>query len=117
MRIRTGPGTNYKIIGKLKKGSTVNIISTKSNWGKISNNKGWICLDYCKKIQDNKRTPGVYIVTASALRVRTGPGTQYKIKTKVYKNSKQVIDYTKNNWGHLLNNKGWICLDYCKRKL
>lgn len=58
---------------------------------------------------------GNYKVTASALRVRSGPGTNYKIIKNVYRNSIQSIDYIEGNWGHLSNNTGWICLDYCNK--
>ena len=60
-------------------------------------------------------TAGNYQVTASALRVRSGPGTNYRIIKNVYRNSIQNIDYTNGNWGHLSNNMGWICLDYCNK--
>ena len=113
LRIRKGPGTTYKIVGRLKKGTKISINRIKDNWGHLSNNRGWIYLGYCKKIKIIKYSSGTYKVTASALRVRSGPGTNYKIKSRVYKNSIQKIDYTKGNWGHLTNNTGWICLDYC----
>lgn len=46
--IRSGPGTNYSIVGGLENGSRVKILAKKENqgmtWGKIS--QGWISLDY-----------------------------------------------------------------------
>lgn len=113
LRIRKGPSINYKIVGKLKKGSRVSVNTIKGDWGHLSNNRGWIYLGYCKKIKIINYSSGVYRITASALRVRTGPGTNYRIKSRVYKNSKRRINYTRGNWGHLANNAGWICLDYC----
>lgn len=115
LRIRKGPGTNYKIAGRLKKGSRVSINYTNDSWGHLSNNKGWIYLGYCKKVNTFNYTSGRYKVTASALRVRTGPGTNYRIKKRVYRNSIQRINYTRGNWGHLSNSSGWICLDYCRK--
>ena len=44
--IRENPGTNYKEVGKLPNGATVEILEVKGNWGRID--KGWICLDYVK---------------------------------------------------------------------
>ena len=115
LRIRKGPGTKYKITGRLNKGSRVNINYTNGSWGHLSNKKGWIYLGYCKKVNTVNYSSGNYKVTASALRVRTGPGTNYKIRTRVYRNSVQRINYTRGNWGHLSNGCGWICLDYCKK--
>ena len=44
--IREGAGTNYKDVGKLYNGDSVEILEVKDNWGRID--KGWICLDYVK---------------------------------------------------------------------
>ena len=115
LRIRIGPGTNYRTVSKLAKGSRVTINKINGSWGHLSNNKGWIYLGYCRKANSKNYSSGLYRVTASALRVRTGPGTNYRIKTRVYRNTRQKIDYTRKNWGHLSDGAGWICLDYCKK--
>jgi len=48
LRIRSGAGTNYKIVGVLYNGAKVEILETKTvngtQWGRIT--KGWICMDY-----------------------------------------------------------------------
>ena len=48
LRIRSGAGTSYKIVGVLYNGAKVEILETKTvngvQWGRIS--KGWICMDY-----------------------------------------------------------------------
>lgn len=49
LRIRSGPGTSYKQVGKLYEGDEVEILETatvgKNEWGRIT--EGWICLtDY-----------------------------------------------------------------------
>lgn len=121
LRVRAGAGTNYRIVTKLSNGSRQGVDYTQGNWGHLMNDAGWICLDYCRKITVDS-TPvqsgygaGSYQVTASALRVREGHGTNYRIVTKIYRGSKQGVDYTVGNWGHLMNNAGWICLDYCRK--
>lgn len=48
--IRAGAGKNYKIIGGLMNNAVVSIASTKSNWGKLADRSGWICLDFVKKV-------------------------------------------------------------------
>ena len=121
LRIRRGPGTNYKIAGRLKKGSIINVNSTNGNWGHLSNNKGWIYLKYCTKVNNTNTikyyTAGTYQVATKKLplRIRKGPGTNYKVAGGLKKGSRVNINYTKNNWGHLSNNSGWIYLDYCKK--
>lgn len=50
LRIRSGAGTNYSIVGYLNKGDKVTILETKTvggmKWGRIA--KGWISMDYVK---------------------------------------------------------------------
>ena len=53
-------------------------------------------------------------ITASALNVRSGPGTTYSRsavpvgRDEVY----TIIDTSPNGWGKLKSGVGWICLDY-----
>ena len=122
LRIRKGPGTNYKIVGSYKKGTRLNINKINGNWGHLSNNKGWIYLGYCKKVNINNNTnqkysSGFYQISTKSLplRIRKGPSTNYKITGRLKKGSVINVNYTKGNWGHLSNNKGWVCLDFCNK--
>ena len=48
LRVRSGAGTDFDVVGSLKYGTKVTILSKKTvdgtTWGEIST--GWICLDY-----------------------------------------------------------------------
>lgn len=46
LNIRSGAGTQYKLVGKLSKGNKVTITKVQNGWGKCS--KGWVCLTYGK---------------------------------------------------------------------
>lgn len=54
LNIRAGAGTGYKITGVIYDKGTYEITTvktvSKASWGKLKNGKGWICLDYCKKV-------------------------------------------------------------------
>lgn len=54
-------------------------------------------------------------VTADALNVRSGPGTNYKINDVIRDKGTYVITEEKNGWGKLSNGKGWIALNYTKK--
>ena len=54
-------------------------------------------------------------VMVSALNIRSGPGTQYKINGCITDCGVYTIVETKGNWGKLLSEAGWICLDYTAR--
>lgn len=49
LNVRSGPGTLYKKVGLLRKGSTVNVLSTSNGWCKITyngNNSGYVSAKY-----------------------------------------------------------------------
>ncbi len=79
-------------------------------------NKGFDCGDTVVNTS-SQYEPGSYQVTApQGVNVRAGAGTNFEKTAKAIPcGSKQGIDRTQGNWGHLMNNVGWICLDYCKR--
>lgn len=51
LNIRKGPGTNYDIVGKVKKGEVYTITEKKNNFGKLKSGAGWISINekYVKK--------------------------------------------------------------------
>lgn len=65
------------------------------------------------------KCPYIVKVTADALNVRTGPGTNYPIATHknhcIRDKGKYTIVEEKGNWGKLKSGAGWICLDYTER--
>lgn len=48
LNIRSGPGTNYSIVGALAKDSVVEVLSTSGGWARIS--RGYIAATYIKKV-------------------------------------------------------------------
>lgn len=54
-------------------------------------------------------------VTASALNVRAGAGTNYKIVKVVRKGQIYTIVSEKSGWGKLSDGSGWISLNYTKK--
>lgn len=125
LRIRSGAGTSYSIVGFLNPGSKVTVTEQKTvgatTWGKIE--KGWISMDYVKldsTSQDNTpeedRNPvsTVKTVTASCLCIRGGTGTNYKIVGYLYYGAKvtvtEIVTVDGYQWGK--TTQGWIRLDY-----
>lgn len=54
-------------------------------------------------------------VTASALNVRKGPGTNYGIVTTIRDKGVYTIVDESNGWGKLKSGAGWISLNYTKK--
>lgn len=96
VNVRNGAGTKYSILTAIPNGTTVTISKTSGDWGYTSygGKKGWICLDYTKKVASGSsssssgsskpsyKTGSTYTVNVDALTIRTGAGTNYKAKTK-----------------------------------
>ncbi|MBQ8748283.1 MAG: SH3 domain-containing protein [Oscillospiraceae bacterium] len=126
--IRSGPGTNYSILGYLTEGTPVTITEKKTNgsmeWGKIA--KGWISLTYVQlnSTGGSSTTPAPEQNTTTSvtgyanvqewLNVRGGPGTSYSIVGKL--NPKETVTITERKtvgatqWGKI--STGWVSMDY-----
>jgi len=97
LRIRSGPGTNYDILGKIAEGAIVNIYDTRTNgkydWYKISK-------DHEQWIANTKGSDGKYWVqTQSASLVNNGETEykKYKFTTQVkIRTSPEILDDDSN---------------------
>lgn len=122
------------VVGKLYNGDKITVYETNGNWSRIGTNR-WVCSDYLVGSNKAEYTTGSYTVTASLLHVRSGPGTNYYIKTYkqltanarsqnkskgnyyangLLKGVNVTVSQVKGNWGKIPS--GWICLDYCKKR-
>ena len=133
MNIRTGPSTSYSAISTISKGTKVEVLEVlNSGWYKIvwpgascgyaytSNSQG-AYYTYTAKVVETPSTPitsSTFLVkvTASALNIRKGPGTNYSITGCIRDKGTYTIVQQQNNWGKLKSGAGWICLDYTVKK-
>jgi len=121
LRIRSGPGTEYAIVGFYYENDTVvvfeQVLVDSVYWGKTET--GWINLDYL--VTDStaeESTPSddgkEMTVIADCLRVRKGIGTENRISALLYYGDKVTVLETETVdgtvWGRVYN--GWICMDY-----
>lgn len=67
-----------------------------------------------KSILGGSALPYKVRITASALNVREGAGTSYKVTTTVKKDEVYTIVEVKGSWGKLKSGAGWISLAYTK---
>ena len=118
LNMRTGPGKSYKTCGYIKPG-TYAITQESDGWGKLSSNGYWVALKYTSKTSSssdngNSSSGTLYKVkvTASALNMRTGPGTSYSSRGKAVKGAIFDIVDTKDGWGQISTTGAWIKLSY-----
>ncbi|MBO5837474.1 MAG: SH3 domain-containing protein [Oscillospiraceae bacterium] len=131
VNVRSGPGTDYKVISGANAGEELIITQTATGtgytWGKFYG--GWICLDYTtydqvtkpeQKPEQEPETPKpVYprkgtVKVSEVLRIRSGPSTGYSVVGYLNNGAKVEILEEKIAgsmiWGKI--SKGWISMDY-----
>ena len=50
LNVREQPNTNSKITDVIHKNEVYTIVSISNNWGRLKSGRGWICLNYCKRV-------------------------------------------------------------------
>lgn len=119
LRVRTGPATYHSVIGGVLNGTTLNVIGSEGSWFKVNyqGKTGYVSSEFMKFVKGGTSTPeqpkqpeqpnqgaiGDYYINASALNVRSGEGTNYRIIGALPQGQKvQVIS----------ENSGWSKINY-----
>ena len=111
LNIRTGPGTNYSVIGVLRKGDQVTRIGQSGKWFQIASSNGsqaWVSSKYLASTDGGydyvEDTVSTTMYATTGVNIRSGPGTKYSIVgglnrgdrvTKIGKSG----NWTKISWG------------------
>ena len=126
LNYRSEPSMKGVVKGQTGKGSFT-ITEVKNGWGKLKSGAGWILIENPAYVTIGKSVaaPSKPVapannsykvkVTASALNVRKGPGTNYGVATVIKKNEVYTIVDEKSGWGKLLSGAGWISLKYTQK--
>lgn len=101
-------------LGELAHGSTVEVYGLADNgWVLIQQGslRGWVNGKY---LAEPKKTFEPYIVrvTADALNIRKGPGTNYDVAGCIRDKGSYTIVDEQDGWGRLKSGAGWISLAY-----
>ena len=119
LNIREGAGTNYKCVGGLWKGTSVNILEEKNGWYRISS--GWIAGNYVALSNTTSggtptntpsNTAGNATVTASVLNIRKDPSTNYSAVGFLRKGERIEVLESNGNWLRIKD--GWVYSAYVK---
>ena len=128
LRVRSGPGTDYKIVASLKNNEKVTVYETKNGWSRIGTNK-WASSSYLYTQKTTSTTTSKpttttptnvkkptkkytrYVHTSTKLNVRKGAGTKYKKVSTLKNNAKVTVYETKKGWSRIGTNK-WVSSSY-----
>ncbi len=102
VNVRSGAGTNYKVVTCVSKGKTVTTNGTSGNWTKVTANgkTGYISSKYLKSSGSSSTTTtsGTTVYSTTTLNVRSGPGTSYSIVTSMKKGQSAVKTGASGSW-------------------
>lgn len=55
LRLRSGPGTDYEILDRLRYGSILEVVGEKDEWLQVTRKEGWVHGDYVSKPEDPEK--------------------------------------------------------------
>ncbi|MEH7451577.1 C40 family peptidase [Gottfriedia acidiceleris] len=127
VRVRSGAGTSYQILGSVNKNQKLDVISLSNGWYKIKFNgsTGYISASYVGKVTESTNSnnnqvvsSSNYISTGNGVRIRSGAGTSYQILGSVNKNQKLDVISLSNGWYKVKYNGviGYIGASYVEKE-
>ncbi|WP_078379567.1 SH3 domain-containing protein [Sutcliffiella halmapala] len=131
LRVRSGPGTNFNVVGFIHSTDQVSYIDQNENWVKIRTNgiEGWVSNEFVsihakkqKETTDDSenqpapKTNQTATVTTDGLNVRSEPSTQSEVLDSLSEGKIVNVVEKRSNWLKISYDKktGWIHHDYAK---
>lgn len=108
LNVRSGPGTNYRVVGWVRNGQKITVLKDEGAWSKIvvdaTGKTGYIKSSYIEKEEVFTEKP-VYALgsvktryAASTVNVRRGPGTKHEAEFALKSGAKLRILGESANW-------------------
>ena len=106
VKVRSGPGTRYKIIAEIKADTLVNVAGQQGDWLRVVSKHGrppgYIDHRFAKpagpETTRSVTSPrGTYTTTADTS-VREGPGLHYKLVAKIDRNTQVTVVGAEGDW-------------------
>ncbi|MDM5320826.1 N-acetylmuramoyl-L-alanine amidase [Bacillus altitudinis] len=124
LRIRTGPGTSYQVVGTFPQGASAKKLQTSGEWTKISYKQavGWVHSDYVSGGQkasqsssgESSRSKQTGTVGVSSLNVRQSAAPNAQVVASLARNTQITILREQNGWYEIEAKgvKGWAASYY-----
>ncbi|AIQ26113.1 N-acetylmuramoyl-L-alanine amidase [Paenibacillus sp. FSL H7-0737] len=144
LNVRNEPAKNATVVGSIKNGAKVTVTDEQHGWLKVKtgNTSGWVAGYYLKKVNNSSKQSGAsgssvaskpsttsststsalssttkVTVTADSLRVRSGPGTQYKVLGSLKAKDTAILLLRQNDWARIRTASGdigWVAAQYIR---
>ena len=126
LNVRKGPSTSYAVVTKITQGTEVTVHSTSNGWSKITVNgvNGYVSSQYLSDAKpstpdnnvgnEGSQTVTTKYVTANALNVRSGPGTNYSKVGSLSKGTEVTVHSSSNGWAKITSSSvsGYVSEQY-----
>ena len=123
--LRNGPGTKYAILGKLPKGSALNLLGKQGSWYKVqttAGTTGWVAADFVTLgSSDSAPAPAAAVasdpvatVSQHRINLRQGPATAFAALGQLTKGSRLTLLARHADWFKVRTAKGatgWVSGD------
>ncbi|WP_170110111.1 SH3 domain-containing protein [Peribacillus acanthi] len=125
LRVRTGPGTNFQIVGSLKQNQHIQILTRNENWFKVKSKEmeGWASSEFIRTsstptnnkeelITESEQPIG--IIKVKSLNFRSQPSLDSEIIGKLIQDTKVEIIKVVDKWLQVQyeGKIGWVHEDY-----
>ncbi|HWP57497.1 MAG TPA: SH3 domain-containing protein [Candidatus Acidoferrales bacterium] len=105
VNLRSGPGLEYDVVTTIKSGTRINVAGHEGEWLKVvskqGNPPGYILDRFARPLEEPPKTSaaalGTYVTTAE-VNVRSGPGTQYSIVSRIPKDTRVEVVDAEGDW-------------------
>jgi len=121
LNLRTGPGSNFAIVLQMNHGTTVNTLEYSGSWARVEHESGavgWASRKYMTRYAQGAAKYYVYSPNDGFLNLRTGPGTNYSVISRMYNGSWVEVLERAGNWVrvfHEYGDEGWAYSKYLQR--
>ena len=117
LTIRSGPGTNYRSLGTVARGTQVEVLRSSGNWLRVRvPNRGiaWLHKNFTQVVSSGSSSTQAYRVTANSLNMRSGAGTRYRILASLRRNEAVQYHGRSGNWAKVTarGKTGWVSSRY-----
>ncbi|MGG3469299.1 SH3 domain-containing protein [Neobacillus pocheonensis] len=125
LRVRSGPGTSFRIVGFLNKGQEVSVLDQNENWYKITSTfgEGWVAKEFLdsrtgqtenKSAATSSKESNTGVVNGDTLNVRKESSSSSTIIGKLTKGTNVTIYTKQNKWYEIGfgNIRGWVSSEF-----
>lgn len=115
LKVRSGPGLSYDVIGSVKSGQSFDILSTQDDWYQIDykGHKGWIA-SWLTKSSSSQQVNQAAIVQVKTLNVRASASTASSLLGQLPQGATVQVISTEGSWAEISYNgsSAWVHTDY-----